>query len=133
MISSLKIGLMIAVVFAVLAFFFVRPGCSCTTKEKAYLATTKYDLRNLVTLEEDFYADSQRFSADTAALAFHPASVVRLDILEATDSGWSAVAAHTVGNGSCAVWYGKVSNRPALGDVVGDTSGMVYCAGFKRR
>jgi len=41
-----------------------------TTKEKAFMATMKTDLRNLVTAQEAYYSDNQAFTNDTTALNY---------------------------------------------------------------
>ncbi len=69
------------------------------TKEKAYFATMKSDLRNLATAQEGYAADNQgAYLAGTATgpgvipgLGYSPASGVTLQVTTTT-SGWSAVA-----------------------------------------
>jgi len=45
-----------------------RAACACTPKAKAYLASMRADLRNLISAQEDFFADSGRFAASLSEL-----------------------------------------------------------------
>ena len=63
---------------------------------RAYIATMKSDLRNLVTAEESFFADSSRYVAyDTTRLKFKPASGVNDPVIVPGADHWSATVTHT--------------------------------------
>lgn len=65
------------------------------TKEKAYLAAMKSDLRNLATYEESYAADyAGAYTVDQAALGFTPSLNVTVTISTAA-TPWAATAAHT--------------------------------------
>ena len=65
------------------------------TKQKAYVAQMKADLRNLATAEEAFFYDSTTYTSVLADLNnFSPSSGVTLVVNEATPKGWSATASH---------------------------------------
>jgi prepilin-type N-terminal cleavage/methylation domain-containing protein len=75
------------------------------TKQKAYVAAMKSDLRNLITAEESFFADSVKYATyDTTKLKFRPSTGVG-DPLIVTGSGfWTATVTHTqILNFSCGV------------------------------
>lgn len=69
------------------------------TKEKAYFATMKGDLRNLATAQEGYAADNNGLYASGSVIApaslpgiaYGPSSGVKLDVT-AYPTGWSAVA-----------------------------------------
>ena len=78
-----------------------------TTKEKAYLATMKTDLRNLVTAEEGYFSDNQAFTNDLGALGFSPSKNVNVTIGAPSANGWSATATHVIATGrTCTVGVG---------------------------
>jgi len=63
------------------------------TKEKAYVAAMKTDLRNLATAEEAFFYDSAKYSVSFAQMnGYAPTSGVAITVNEATSKGWSATA-----------------------------------------
>ena len=93
-----------------------------TTKEKAYMATMKTDLRNLVTAEEAFFSDNQAFSSDQTALNYSPSKNVTVTVTLDGTSGWHAQSTHTLVSGkSCLVYVG--SAVPA-----GQKDGVPYCS-----
>src|SRR5216117_3323752 len=68
------------------------------TKEKAYIATMKSDLRNLVTAEEAYFADSVAYTEQTdcttppapGSVAWCPSRGNTLDKLKVCQGGWTA-------------------------------------------
>jgi len=61
------------------------------TKQKAYVAQMKSDLKNLATAQEAFFYDSTYYTSSLASLNnFSPSTGVTLNVLEATPGGWSA-------------------------------------------
>ena len=65
------------------------------TKEKAYVAAMKSDLRNLVTAEEAFYADSVKYTSSLSKLKFRPSTGVSTPTITASKEGWSATVTHS--------------------------------------
>lgn len=65
------------------------------TKQKAYVAAMKADLRNLVTAEEAFHADSARYTSDVASLSFRPMPGVSTPSITADKDRWSATLTHS--------------------------------------
>jgi prepilin-type N-terminal cleavage/methylation domain-containing protein len=79
------------------------------TKSKAYIASMKSDLRNLVGVQESYFTDNNNsYAASTAALGtvFHSSSGVTITIGTATMSGWDATASHVVSTAICTISYG---------------------------
>jgi prepilin-type N-terminal cleavage/methylation domain-containing protein len=76
------------------------------TKERAYLASMKADLRNLATAQESYLADYYTYTTDlgTSYLTSRGVSVALSGV---SASGWSAIAAHTGTTKSCAMFYGS--------------------------
>jgi len=70
-----------------------------TTKEKAYMATMKTDLRNLVTAQEGYFSDNQAFTTDLTALNFDPSTNVTIVVNSAANADWDATATHSLVSG----------------------------------
>jgi prepilin-type N-terminal cleavage/methylation domain-containing protein len=78
-----------------------------TTKEKAFMATMKTDLRNLVTAQEAYYSDNQAFTNDTTALNYSASKNVTVAIANVAGSGWEATSTHALVAGKqCDVYVG---------------------------
>lgn len=78
------------------------------TKQKAYVAAMKSDLRNLISAEEAFFADSVTYvTYDTTKLKFRPSSGVSSPIIVPGPGYWSATVTHTqILSFSCGVGVG---------------------------
>ena len=80
------------------------------TKQKAYVAQMKSDLKNLATAEEAFFYDSTYYTSNLVALNnFRSSTGVTLSILEATPGGWSAQAVHAQTSRQCVLYQGNAS------------------------
>lgn len=80
-------------------------GC---TKEKAYIAAMKSDLRNLVVAQETFYAKHRRYAPTLRALSEYEASAgvtVRVLVPVGAD-GWYAWAVHNGTPATCTLYVG---------------------------
>ena len=80
------------------------------TKQKAYIAQMKSDLKNLATAEEAFFYDSTTYTTSLAALNnFRSSTGVTLTVREATAMGWSAEALHAHTSRSCYLFNGAAA------------------------
>jgi type II secretion system protein G len=80
------------------------------TKQKAYVAQMKSDLKNLATAEEGFFYDSAFYTSSLAQLNnFRSSTGVTLNVLEATPQGWSAEAVHSQTPRRCVLYQGNAS------------------------
>ena len=99
-----------------------------STKEKAYLASMKSDLRNLATAQEGYFADNTAYlsgaatnrppaapAPDAALGSYTPSSGVQVTYTATAGSGWSAVATHSATSRTCAIFVGAV---PAVAPAV---------------
>jgi type IV pilus assembly protein PilA len=99
--------LIVVVIIGILAAIAIPKFAN--TKEKAYVASMKADLRNLATYEESFAADSagQYFngtaSGTTSLQGFLPSQNVTVTATAVTGppATWSAAAAHTLTSKTC--------------------------------
>jgi type IV pilus assembly protein PilA len=113
--------LIVVVIIGILASIAI-PKFS-NTKEKAYIASMKSDLRNLATAEEAFLFDSLYYTMSQPALnGWQPSAGVTVTINEATGGGWSATATHGVSSRKCYLYYG---NATPIGNATGE--GRIAC------
>jgi prepilin-type N-terminal cleavage/methylation domain-containing protein len=107
--------LIVVVIIGILAAIAIPKFAN--TKEKAYLATMKADLRNLASAEEGYASDHSgayippvtvtNAAADsTKAAGYAPSSGVTVTIIEAVQNGWSATATHTATKKTCGIFVG---------------------------
>src|SRR3970040_2497138 len=75
------------------------------TKEKAYLASMKSDLRNLITAEEAYFADSVKYTSNLGT-AYATTSGVVGPTITVTADGFNATVSHTTTLKTCAVYVG---------------------------
>ena len=83
------------------------------TKEKAYFATMRTDLRNLETGQEAYHQLAGAYYGGPIPAPgsdLQASTGVTITIVEATATGWAATATHTSASGrTCAVFSGTAS------------------------
>jgi prepilin-type N-terminal cleavage/methylation domain-containing protein len=96
------------------------------TKEKAYLASMKSDLRNLVTAEEMYFEDNMTYTADKSLAGLNyietTAVTVAITVNAGPPMGYSAISTHTATAATCAIFMAVVPVAPATNE------GEVRCA-----
>ena len=111
--------LIVVVIIGILAAIAIPKFAS--TKQKAYMAAMKSDLRNLVTAEEGYFADNQAFSTSLAAINFSPSQNVTIGTITLGVTGWSATATHALVVGkTCQVQVGDQVVAP-------NNDGVPFC------
>ena len=84
-----------------------------STKEQAYLAHMKTDLRNLATAQEAYIGDNGTYyngAVPSATLVYNPSVGVVITIVAATSSGWSATSAYpSQSTRTCALYVGSTA------------------------
>ncbi len=102
--------LIVVVIIGILAVIAI-PKFSAT-REKAYFAAMKSDLKNLASQQEIYYANNYTYTTDKATLGFVQSEGVNVTVGAASASGWSASATHqafgTTTDG-CAIYYGDAT------------------------
>ena len=121
LLSAAKVGAVGVGVVLLVSFIFVPGMCACSTKEKAYTAAMKSDLRNLVTAEESYYADHLTYTASKSDLNYASSAGVSIHIV-ATGDGWSGSAIHSGTTMQCTIFVGDV--EPPASDA---QPGAPYC------
>ena len=103
--------LIVVVIIGILASIAIPKFAN--TKEKAYLAKMKGDLRNLATAQESYSADNTAYyggAVPNAVLTYNPSSGVTVTVVEATAGGWSATATMpSMTSRTCAIYYGSAA------------------------
>jgi type IV pilus assembly protein PilA len=91
-----------------------------TYKVRAYMAAMRTDLGHLRIAEESFWAEHQRYAADTASLDFRPTSNVRIAITsEDLIGGYTATATHVqVPNMQCVTAMGREARSQESGSIL---------------
>ena len=89
-----------------------------TTKEKAYVAAMKSDLRNLATTMEAYSADNMVYTNNVAALNFTPSTGVGTPTisLNADNQGWTATVTHQATSVTCTIYVGSDATAAAVPD-----------------
>ncbi len=118
--------LIVVVIIGILAAIAIPKFSS--TKEKAYLASMKADLRNGATAQEGYFADNQVYlsgvasnlagtATPLAALGnFVPSAGVTITFTATAGTGWSAVTTHSATSETCAIFIGVAAVAPATVD-----------------
>ncbi len=83
--------LIVVVIIGILAAIAIPKFAN--TKEKAYIAAMKSDLRNLVTAQESYFADYVTYSS--TGLNYNSSTGVTVTIGGISGTGWSASSSHT--------------------------------------
>ena len=117
--------LIVVVIIGILAAIAI-PKFSAT-REKAYFAAMKSDLKNLASQQEIYYSDEYTYTATQTALGFVASDRVTVAIDPGSDAvGWSATAVHSAlaaGQG-CAIYYGEAT---APGSFGATQAGQINC------
>lgn len=103
------IELLIVVVIIGLLASIAIPKFSAT-REKAFVAAIKADLRNLATQQELYYNDHYTFSTDLDAVGFTNSDGVIITPVIGNNTGWSASGTHEGLPGqNCAIFHGTAT------------------------
>ncbi len=107
--------LIVVVIIGILAAIAI-PKFS-NTKEKAYMAAMKSDLRNLVTAEEAYFADNTTYTTDktAAALNFTESAgvTVAISVTAGPPVSYNGIATHTGTAETCAIAINEAPAAPA--------------------
>jgi hypothetical protein len=106
--------LAIAIVPGAIFFAITIPKFTNTfanTKEMAYEASMKSDLRNLVTAEEAYFADSVKYTRRLNNFVVTTGNV--LGPITVTSDGWTATITNINSPKKCAIFIGRTPVAPA--------------------
>jgi prepilin-type N-terminal cleavage/methylation domain-containing protein len=112
--------LIVVVIIGILASIAIPKFAN--TKEKAYIASMKSDLHNILTAEENYFADNMTYTTSTTNLILQVSPGVTLTIANATTTGWNATASATATSRTCGIFYGTASPP-----IAGQNEGEAKC------
>jgi prepilin-type N-terminal cleavage/methylation domain-containing protein len=100
--------LMVIVIIGILVTVLIPRFAS--SREKAYVAAMKSDLRNLATSEESYYYDYSTYSSSLSLLPAHnPTAGVTLTVNAAGIGGWSGTATSIYTTRQCFLFVGNAA------------------------
>jgi prepilin-type N-terminal cleavage/methylation domain-containing protein len=108
--------LIVVVIIGILAAIAIPKFAN--TKEKAYVASMRSDLRNLVTAQETYYADNVTYAAVITNLTYSLSAGNTITVTAATGTGWSATAKGNGTTKTCGIFVGTAT-PPITGQVEG--------------
>ncbi|MEO7648280.1 MAG: prepilin-type N-terminal cleavage/methylation domain-containing protein [Gemmatimonadaceae bacterium] len=126
--------LIVVVIIGILAAIAIPKFAN--TKEKAYMATMKGDLRNLATAQEGYAADNAGayFSGAATVTTPHasgyaPSTGVSVTaVADSANNGWHATATHGSAAGKlCFIWTGTVKTGASAPGYASDAGGEPKC------
>ena len=85
--------LIVVVIIGILAAIAIPKFAN--TKSKAYITAMKSDLRNLVTAEEAFFADSSKYTNTISQLKYSNTTGVNAPTITTGAGFWTATTTHT--------------------------------------
>lgn len=103
--------LIVVVIIGILAAIAIPKFAN--TKEKAYLATMKSDLRNLLTAEEAYFGDNTAYTNALPATMYATSTGVNTPSITVAGSDVTVTVSHTQTSRTCAIYIGTVSASPA--------------------
>jgi type IV pilus assembly protein PilA len=105
--------LIVVVIIGILAAIAIPKFAN--TKQKAYIASMKTDLRNLVTAEEAYFADSVKYT-NNLGTNYAVTTGNSTPAITVTGDGWNATITNTNLTSpahTCAIFIGSTSVAPA--------------------
>src|SRR2546425_13184124 len=105
--------LIVVVIIGILAAIAIPKFAN--TKEKAYLASMKSDLRNLITAEEAFFADSVKYTTGigVGGIQFSTTTGVGGPTITVTGDGFTATGAHNPTKKTGSIYVGSAPLAPS--------------------
>ena len=105
--------LIVVVIIGILAAIAIPKFAN--TKEKAYIASMKSDLRNLITAEEAYFADSVKYTTTVGAggVLFNVTTGNNNPTLALTADGWTGTISNINTTKTCAIFIGSTAIAPA--------------------
>jgi hypothetical protein len=119
-VSKLGVVVVTAVALLVLAYSVYTTACACgPTKERAYVAMMKSDLRNLVTAEQSYFQDNATYTASVGNLGYSESAGNTVTVSSASRTGWAATATNRSTMLTCGIYVGRAT-APVTGQIEGE-------------
>ena len=84
-----------------------------SSRDKALVTSMKSDLRNLLTVQEGWMADSGSYATSFPTTIWRPTTGVTGPTITLTANGWTASVGHVSTTKTCAIFVGTTSLAPA--------------------
>ncbi len=114
--------LIVVVIIGILAAIAIPKFAN--TKQKAYITAMKSDLRNLVTAEEAYFADSNAYTSVVANLKFQSTTQVSSPAITTGTGAWYATVSHSQVSSPASCGVGINTTNPV---VAGASEGEPVC------
>ncbi len=104
--------LIVVVIIGILAAIAIPKFAN--TKEKAYVASMKSDLRNLVTAQEAYFSDNNSsYASSTGSMGtnYKASSGVTVTMGTVTTTGWGATSRHSSTAKTCGITVGGTATN----------------------
>ena len=108
--------LIVVVIIGILAAIAIPKFAS--TKEKAYLASEKSDLRNLATSEEAYFSGNQTYTTNQSSLNYTTSQGVTVSGMAADAKGWKGTASHSATTKKCYAGFGSQAAATTLDGII---------------
>src|SRR5450432_349876 len=108
--------LIVVVIIGILAAIAIPKFAS--TKEKAYLASEKSDLRNMATSEEAYFSGNQTYTTDQSAMNFTTSQGVSITGMVADAKGWKGTSSHSATTKKCYAGFGSQAAATTLDGII---------------
>jgi prepilin-type N-terminal cleavage/methylation domain-containing protein len=108
--------LIVVVIIGILAAIAIPKFAS--TKEKAYLASEKSDLRNLATSEEAYFSGNQTYTTNQSALNYTTSQGVTVSGMAADGQGWKGTSSHSATTKKCYAGFGSQAASTTLDGII---------------
>ncbi len=112
--------LIVVVIIGILAAIAIPKFAN--TKEKAYIASMKSDLHNILTAEENYFADNMTYTTSTTSLILQVTPGNTVTISNTSTTGWNATASSNATSRTCGIFYGSASPP-----IAGQNEGEARC------
>jgi type IV pilus assembly protein PilA len=112
--------LIVVVIIGILAAIAIPKFAN--TKEKAYIASMKSDLRNLVTAQEAYFADHVTYTGTMGNLNYNTSAGNTVNLGTASGTGWVATASNNATSKTCGIFVGT-----GTAPITGQSEGAPAC------
>ena len=118
--------LIVVVIIGILAAIAI-PKFSAT-REKAYFAAMKSDLKNLASQQEIYYSDEYAYTLTQADLGFVASDGVTVVITNPSATGWEGTAVHAaMTTEGCSIYYGT-GGPVTIAGITPTAAGAMACS-----
>jgi prepilin-type N-terminal cleavage/methylation domain-containing protein len=101
--------LIVVVIIGILAAIAIPKFAN--TKEKAFLASMKSDLKNMATAQEAYFSDFQTYTTALNSTQYNPSAGDFISVTSAGATNWAATATNSGTTKTCSITYGTGASQ----------------------